>query len=248
MINIATLFNRDSGWTLSWVQYPVINKITNQEGGPSRVSIWLHPPALTSSWPTMSQQSGQVHVWCRLMCKVLGILDDENKRWLSKRWFTWNKRWLSKRWFTWEWETALKMLVCMRTRDGSQNVGLHEKERRLSKCWFAWEQEMTLKTMVYKRTWGGSQNTDLHENMRWLSKHWFTQEQEMTPTTLVYSPFNHLAQLLTQDSFTELIVTLVYLRVHFPTDMYWIFSFAATLRIWRLGASQTRCQCVRSTV
>jgi len=31
---------------------------------------------------------------------------------------------------------VLKMLVYMRKKDGSQNVGLHEKKRWLSKLWF----------------------------------------------------------------------------------------------------------------
>jgi hypothetical protein len=120
------LFNRGSGLRLSWAQYAVTNKIANQEGGPGRVSTWLHPPALTSSRPTMSQQSGQEHIWCRLICKVFGILDNENKRWLSKCWFTW------------EQEMALKTLVYMRTRDSPQNYGLHENKRWLSKLWFTW--------------------------------------------------------------------------------------------------------------
>jgi hypothetical protein len=36
---------------------------------------------------------------------------------------------LSKHGFTREQEMALKMLVCMRKRDGSQNIGLHENKR-----------------------------------------------------------------------------------------------------------------------
>jgi len=74
----------------------------------------------------------------------------------------------------------------MRTRDGSQNVGLHENKRWLPECWFACEKEMALKTLVYLRIRGGSQNVGLyqnkrwfptvglHANKRWLSKHWFT--------------------------------------------------------------------------
>jgi len=46
---------------------------------------------------------------------------------------------------------VLKMLVYMRTRDGSQKYGLYENKRWLSKCWFTQEQEMALKTLVYMR-------------------------------------------------------------------------------------------------
>jgi len=31
---------------------------------------------------------------------------------------------------------VLRMLVYMRTWDGSQNDGLHENKRQLPKCWF----------------------------------------------------------------------------------------------------------------
>jgi len=65
------------------------------------------------------------------------------------------------------------MLVYMRTRDGPQNVVLHENKRWLSKCWFAYEKQMALKTLVYMNTRDGSQNVGLDEKKRWLSKHGF---------------------------------------------------------------------------
>jgi len=46
---------------------------------------------------------------------------------------------------------VLKMLVYTRTRDGSQNISLHENVRWFLKCWFTQEQEMALKTLVYMR-------------------------------------------------------------------------------------------------
>jgi len=54
---------------------------------------------------------------------------------------------------------VLKMLVYMRTRDGSQNVDLHEKK-------------MALKMLFCLKTRDGSQNVVLHENKRWLSECW----------------------------------------------------------------------------
>jgi len=56
---------------------------------------------------------------------------------------------------------ALKMVVYTRTRDGSQNVGLHENKRWLSKYWFTREQDIAL-------------------------KHWSTREHEVVLKTLVY--------------------------------------------------------------
>ena len=77
---------------------------------------------------------------------------------------------------------ALRMLIYMKTRDGSQNVGMPENKKWLSKCWVTREKEMALKTLVYKkkvmalpfvymRTRDGSQNFGLHDYTRWHSKY-----------------------------------------------------------------------------
>jgi len=69
---------------------------------------------------------------------------------------------------------ALRMLFYVITRNGSQNVGLHENKSQLSKCLFLLVQEMVLRMLFYKRTRDGSQNVVLHENKRQLSECWFT--------------------------------------------------------------------------
>jgi len=85
----------------------------------------------------------------------------------------------------------LRMLVYIRTRDGSQNVGLPENKKWLSKFWLhkkkRWLSEKVMAVpFVYMRkrdgsqnfglhgTRDGSQNFGLHENKRSLSKQWFT--------------------------------------------------------------------------
>ena len=112
--------------------------------------------------------------------------------------------------------------------------------RRLSKCQFTQEQDITLKTLVYMRTWDGSQNASLHKNKILLSKHWSTWEHEMALKTLVYSAFNHLTQLLAQESFTELSNSYNWISESSFHNRYVLnFSLCCYTLVWKVGTSQT---------